>query len=251
MIRAGTTSITFRKLSVRRVIELAAEARLEGIEWGGDVHVPHGDLAAAKEARRATVEAGLAVSSYGSYYRLAQSETNRLAFSAVLDSACELGASTVRVWAGTIGSAAASEQYRGSVVAEASRIADQAESRGVRVALELHANTLTDTTDSALNLLRAIGHRNVTTYWQPGYDADEEQSLDSIRRLRPHVSNVHVFHWRPHPQRRPLEEGADVWAKYLHELEDGQNRWALLEFVKDESEQGFLQDAATLRRLLT
>ncbi len=44
MLYTGLCSITFRSLSVDAIIELATKARLDGIEWGSDVHVPPGDL---------------------------------------------------------------------------------------------------------------------------------------------------------------------------------------------------------------
>jgi hypothetical protein len=44
MIQTGLVSITFRQLSPPAIIDLVRQAGLEGIEWGGDVHVPHGDL---------------------------------------------------------------------------------------------------------------------------------------------------------------------------------------------------------------
>ena len=68
-INAGLVSITFRDLSPEEVVQVAVENGLEGIEWGGDVHVPHGNLAVAKKVARQTAEGGLKVASYGSYYR--------------------------------------------------------------------------------------------------------------------------------------------------------------------------------------
>ena len=47
----GLLSVTFRHLPFERIIELAAEAGLDGIEWGGDVHVPPGDLKQAEKNR--------------------------------------------------------------------------------------------------------------------------------------------------------------------------------------------------------
>lgn len=64
------TSVTFRSLGVDQVIALAKEAGLDGIEWGGDIHVPMGDLSAARIAGEKTSAAGLSVLSYGSYYTL-------------------------------------------------------------------------------------------------------------------------------------------------------------------------------------
>lgn len=69
MPRLGLCSVTLRHLDVAGVLAAAVEAGLECVEWGADIHVPAGDEAAAARVRAATEEAGLAVASYGSYYR--------------------------------------------------------------------------------------------------------------------------------------------------------------------------------------
>jgi hypothetical protein len=51
--------------------------------------------------RQQTLEAGLQIAAYGSYYRLG---TGQLPFQSVLETAISLGAPTIRVWAGTVGS---------------------------------------------------------------------------------------------------------------------------------------------------
>ncbi|MCU0793379.1 MAG: sugar phosphate isomerase/epimerase [Opitutaceae bacterium] len=105
MIHPGLVSITFRKLSPVEIVGLVRKAGLRGIEWGGDVHAPHGDIGRAREVRALTEDAGLKVAAYGSYYRAGWSEANGLSFKHVLDSAVELGAPTIRVWPGNKGSA--------------------------------------------------------------------------------------------------------------------------------------------------
>ena len=85
MIRGGLVSVTFRALSAGEIVDLVARAGLTGIEWGGDVHVPHGDVACAREVYQRTVDAGLTVCSYGSYYRVGSGEPP--AFEAVIESA--------------------------------------------------------------------------------------------------------------------------------------------------------------------
>ncbi|MET0262082.1 MAG: sugar phosphate isomerase/epimerase, partial [Rariglobus sp.] len=75
MIYPGLVSVTFRKLSPNEVAGLVKKAGLKGIEWGGDIHVPHGDLARAREVRELTLEHGLKTAAYGSYYRAGQSES--------------------------------------------------------------------------------------------------------------------------------------------------------------------------------
>ena len=48
----GLCSVTLRARSIAEVVDAAVGAGLAAIEWGGDVHVPPGDLQAAAEARR-------------------------------------------------------------------------------------------------------------------------------------------------------------------------------------------------------
>ena len=95
-MKTGLTSVTFRQKSPEEIIALAKEAGLTGIEWGGDIHVPAGDTKTASEIGRKTREAGLAVLSYGSYYRGDEGED----FAPVLASAKALGAPVIRIWAG-------------------------------------------------------------------------------------------------------------------------------------------------------
>ena len=69
MLKTGVCSVTFRKFDVETVIRLTADAGLDGIEWGSDVHVPMGDPAWAAKVRQMTVDAGLEVLGLGSYFR--------------------------------------------------------------------------------------------------------------------------------------------------------------------------------------
>ena len=91
-MRPGLCSVTLRRLGVEDVVAAAAAAGLEAIEWGADVHVPPGDLDAAERARSACAAAGLAVASYGSYFRAGEDED----FAPVLASARALGAPRIR-----------------------------------------------------------------------------------------------------------------------------------------------------------
>ncbi|NOZ22728.1 MAG: sugar phosphate isomerase/epimerase, partial [Planctomycetes bacterium] len=71
MIKAGICSVTFRDLSPEAIIELTVKAKLDGIEWGGDVHAPpESPPDALAKIREATEDAGLIVSSYGSYHNV-------------------------------------------------------------------------------------------------------------------------------------------------------------------------------------
>ncbi len=248
-IRPGLLSVTFRKLPADRIVELAAAAELSAIEWGGDLHVPHGDVATAHAVRRRCDDAGLAVSAYGSYYRAGGSGANP-PVEAVLDTAAALGTATVRVWAGTGGSAAATAGEVAAVTDDLARCCDLAAGRGLTVATEFHGGTLTDEVGSALQLLGAVP--GLTTFWQPPVGMDPAAATDDLRQVRPWLSNLHVFHWWPTgADRRPLADGGDRWPAYLAAAAaDGVPRFASLEFVAGDDVDAFRRDAATLRAWL-
>ncbi|MCH8512611.1 MAG: sugar phosphate isomerase/epimerase [Kiritimatiellae bacterium] len=246
--KTGLVSITFRNLPPEELIELVSRAGQQGVEWGGDVHVPHGDLTRAEEVGRWTRESGLEVAAYGSYYRVGEVAYNP-DFEAVLESAHALGAPTIRVWAGKKGSAEASDADRKRIEEDTRRICAMAADEGIRVAFEYHGNTLTDDTDSAKALLEALPLENLDTLWQPPNGQGLEQCLESLRAVLPRVSNVHVFHWGSGwGDRYALAEGAARWKRYLEMFEETETpRWALMEFVKNDDPEQYLVDAATLR----
>lgn len=247
-IRPGLCSVTFRALAPERIVELAAAAGLEAIEWGGDVHVPPGDAVRAAEVARRTTDAGLAVASYGSYFRAGPGESP----AAVLDSAAALGADRVRVWAGSSGSAEATERERDDVVSGLRAAAVEAATRGIGLALEFHSRTLADTAPAALRVLADVDHPALSTYWQPTVGASDDAVLDEYRQLAPHVSAAHVFSWWPGTERHPLPARESLWSRFFAEVAASQAppRDALLEFVPDD-DPGFLDaEATTLRRFI-
>lgn len=250
MLRSGLVSITFRSLSPAEVVELVRTAGLDGIEWGGDVHVPPGDVQRAREVNRLTADAGLSVSAYGSYYRLLADEAHP--FAAVLDSAVALGAPTIRVWAGNQPSSTVNAAERARIVEQSRTIADMAAAQGITIAYEYHSNTLTDTLDSALDLLRAVDHPNMRTFWQPPNGMPPEESRAGLETAAQWVSNIHCFHWWPTSKdRHPLADGAANWALYLDKIATlPGDRSISIEFVKDDAPAQFLEDAATLKRWL-
>lgn len=249
MIKSGLVSVTFRKLAPAAIVELARRAKLAGIEWGGDIHVPHGNLKQAEDVARLTRAAGLTVAAYGSYYKVGHSEAEGLTFASVLATAKVLGAPVIRVWAGKQGSLQADAAYRDTIRQDALRIAELAAAEGLLVAFEYHGGTLTDTAASARALLEAVNHPALQTCWQP-LGVDAAAGLESLRLVLPWLANLHVYHWAP-GARLPLKDGAEAWRQYLDLAGTaGGDRYALLEFVRDDSPDAFLEDAQSLNAWL-
>jgi sugar phosphate isomerase/epimerase len=260
-IKTGICSITFRQLSIAELVALVAKAGLDGIEWGGDVHVPPGALDVAREALARTRDAGLEVSSYGSYHKVLDAAGAVQEFQPVLESALALETNVIRIWAGCKGSDVAEELYRKRAAEEIRRIAEAAAACKVKVALEFHPKTLTDTNESTLALLKEVNHSNLYMYWQPIYwGPDMNYRLAGLDALRPRILNFHVFHWDYDQtcadfyggiKRRPLAEGSADWKQYLAtELPADLPHFALMEFVMDNSPEQFLKDAETLKSWL-
>ena len=234
----GLVSISFRNESPKTIIDASKAAGLQAIEWGGDVHVPVGDLGTARQVGMATREAGLAVAAYGSYYRLGTAASPAAAFAPVLDTAQSLGAATIRIWAGTSGSAEASQAARDAWAAEARLLAGMADKAGVTLTLECHNGTLTDRWESALAFLRQVNHPHLRMYWQPNQFEDSAYNQRAAQELAPYTQHVHVFQWDAQ-RRYPLVQGREEWRIYLDILTrawkgDGRKHGLLLEFMHDD-----------------
>jgi len=271
----GLVSITFRQLGFAEIIGLVRQAGLCAIEWGGDVHAPHGDLVRAREVADQTRDGGLRVAAYGSYYRAAHSEVlpaeSRLDFGRVLETAIVLGAPVIRVWAGVEGSARASADTRRRVAADLWRVAELAAQAGVNVATEFHGGTLTDTNESARALLfEEAAHPNLYSYWQPPVGMSDEDCLEGLTALGARLSYLHVFNWvlgaTGQVEAHPLEEGegparwrqffAAAAAIFAKSRSTGTGTVAhpsaaMLEFVPGGNRESFLREARTLTALLS
>lgn len=253
MITPGLLSVTFRKLNPSEIIKLASESGMRVMEWGGDVHVPPGDAANAREVRRITEEAGLTTAAYGSYYRLLADAGPD--FAAVLDTAAALGAPSIRIWAGNKGTFESDDAHFQAVVAESLRLAELAEATGVVLAFEFHGGTVNDTREASKRFFETANHPALATYWQPPLQVPESDAISGLADLLPYVRDVHVFHWTVEENvgliRHPLSEGTAFWSKAFDILRGtGRDHAVMLEFVRDDSPETFRQDARALLALI-
>jgi hypothetical protein len=249
----GLCSVTFRALAPEVLVREAAKAGVRGIEWGGDVHVPVGDLDRARIVGELCRDNGIDVPSYGSYLRPGAADEGD-ASSAVLETAAALGARNVRVWAGRTGSADVDDALRRLVAERLHDVASEAERMGLAVSVEYHRQTLTDTAHSAARLLADADHPNLYSYWQPVPELGLPAWLEEIDSLQRWLSHVHVFHWLAGNKRRPLAEGADDWRALLNRCRPAPQfrgpAYAFLEFVLADELRQFEADMAILVGLL-
>ncbi len=247
-MKSGLVSVSFRSLSCERIIEIAKNAGLTGIEWGGDVHVPHGDVARAARVGELTRAAGLEVAAYGSYYRAGTyGGTYAEVFRPVLAAAAALGAPCIRLWAGARGSDDTPDENRAVMVKEIKEIAGAAAQAGIALAFECHNGTLTDASDSFVRLMRDVDLPNVKLYWQPNERRDHTYNLAALEACLPYLANVHVFHWPSPGVRKPLAEGEPLWLQYISRIAacPGE-RYLLLEFMPQDAPAELPAEAAAL-----
>ncbi len=255
-IRPGLCSITFRQLSADEVVDLAAAAGLDGIEWGSDLHVPVGDATVAEAVADRCRAAGLACPSYGSYVQAGQ--TPRDEVERVADTAATLGVDNVRIWTPYGTGPDAPDAERAAVVAGVAEAVAVIDARGLTTSLEYHVGTLTETAASALAVLAEVDHPGLFTYWQPLVSLDDAGAVAELVRVAGRLSHLHVYRWGTgFTDRYPLADGASLWKPALAAVPDGgawtdagRDRWAFLEYVRDDDPGQLAADAATLRTWL-
>lgn len=249
MLSTGLVSITYRELSPRQIVDLCVDTQLQGIEWGGDIHVPHGDVQIAREVGQQTRDAGLQIACYGSYYRCG----GVLEFERVLESAVALEAPLIRVWAGQDG-----DDFE-SVADNLRQICALAQAQNIGVATEYHGGTLTETRESTARLLEKLRDTGLQTLWQPlrrggGMNIKTTENVEDLRAVAPFLSNVHTYEWRDiaagQTKRFSLQKSVQ-WATYIEELKGiGGDRYLLLEYVPEDRPEALKTEAEALRRLI-
>lgn len=246
--QTGVASVTFRSLTPYEIIKLARQAGLDGVEWGGDVHVPCGAYQTAEETAHATREAGLSVLSYGSYFRLGLQRTEELKM--YLKTAKALGAPIMRIWGGTRSGAMYSKDEVALLLSQAKQAAAIAGEYGIVLGLECHDSTITDDYAFARSFLESVDSPFFKTYWQPNRFRDFAYNLEALKALAPYIVTVHTQRWEG-DVRLSLHGYMDEWRTYCGVLEQtGAAHRFILEFLPEESVECLKSEAEALREFL-
>lgn len=245
MIIPGMVSATFKDLSIDDVLSIMGKADLKVIEWSENHHIEAGNIAMAREVASKTADKGIDIAGYGSYYRLGKDMDIRIS----LDTAAAMGCTQMRIWAGSKASADVGSDGRKALIDELNEALEIAASYGIILNLEWHKDTLTDTNESGLGLLKEVDNPWLRTLWQPTQALSFDQRAEGLGMVVPYLSYLHVYYW-DETGRRPFSDGIEHWRRYFSLLDENSVYPALLEFVKDNTEEQFLMDAEALKGLL-
>lgn len=241
----GFTSVSLRKYGIEDVVKAAAEAKADYIEWGSDVHVKTPEDAYL--AKKLCDENGIAIRSYGTYYRIGSFD--HAAWANICECADVMGAKIIRTWLGTRGSAVTSRKEYEKLLADARIRCGEAAEKGLAVSNECHPNTYNDTTASSLTFLEDIGRENMKTYYQSWY-REEEKDREKLNKLFPYVTDVHLSFSELEKFQRFHKKDPAYIAKILAWLKDlGYQGGLTIEFTKGNNKEDLIKDTERLRGL--
>lgn len=243
MFRSGLVSVSFRGNTTSEIIKAAAEAGLSCIEWGSDIHAKNDDTDGLKKIRKECAENGIDCCSYGTYFRIGQNDDSEIL--PYINAAKILGTDVLRVWCGTKSAAEYSCGEKKSLFDQCVRLDRTARRENVKLCLECHHNTFTDTADEAVRLIESVGSQNFRMYWQPNQYKTEEENIEYAGKIAFAVETVHVFNWKG-DEKYPLADAAKLWIRYLSFFKDLP---VLLEFMPDGKLGTLFSEAKTLKKI--
>lgn len=210
-MRIGFTSTSFRQIrKLDKIVDIASQAKVDCIEWGGDIHVK--DIESAQQAKMLCEKAGIKICSYGSYYRVGSKKTDE--WKSICEIAKTLGADSVRVWLGAKDSEKTDKDIYVAIVEDAKSICDIAAGYNLKVCPECHENTYNNNTDAFLNIHKDISRDNFRTYFQSRYRR-MEYDLDRIERTAPYIESVHISYSEQSREQFPKHD-----ATYIEKILD-------------------------------
>lgn len=241
--KLGVASVTFRDKSISETVEIAKNAGVDYIEWGGDVHVK--TLDDAKNAKKLCDESGIKICSYGSYYRVGCGDKSKWEEICLIADAMD--ASSVRVWLGEKDSQETTQTEYNRLFEDLKSICSVAQKYNLTVCPECHDNTYNNDTDAFLKIRKELKAENFKTYFQSRYFRFD-YDIDRIERTFEFIENVHVS-YRDLVKEQRFRKKDKLYLDRLLEklLEMNFDGVILVEFTKDSKEKHFLNDIKKLK----
>lgn len=241
--KLGLCSVTFRKKSAAKVVEIAKKAGISYIEWGGDIHVTNTEE--ARIVKSICDNEDIKICSYGSYYRVGCCDNSK--WEEICLIATAMGASSVRVWLGEKNSEETMQTEYNRILDDLKCICSVAQRYNLLVCPECHDNTYNNNTDAFLKIENELKADNFKTYFQSRYFRFD-YDIDRIERTFDFIENVHVSYRDLAREQRFKKKDKyylDGLLKKLSEMNfDGV---VLVEFTKGSKVKQFFKDIRKLK----
>lgn len=250
-MKTGFTSTTFRQIKdLGKIVNIAKESGADCIEWGADVHVK--DIEKAKEAKRLCDNAGIEISSYGSYYRVGSSDTEK--WENICRIADTLGAKVIRVWLGKKDSQKTDDIYYKKILTDLVNICVIADKYSIIVSPECHTGTYNNNTDAFLKICseaRKTGKAdNLKTYFQSKYK-NIAYDFDRIEKTSKEIEIVHISYSERTREQFFTRKDKVYIEKLIEKLRDsGYDNTVLIEYTYFALPHFLFKDMAKLKKLI-
>ncbi len=243
--RLGLVSVSFRKHTVREILEAMKAAGLSLVEWGSDVHAPCDDMEKLCEIAALQKEYGIKCASYGTYFRLGKTPIEEL--ECYIKAAKILGTKTLRLWCGGKSGADMTAEEKNEMLSVCRQAAAIAQRQGVILCLECHRMTLTENPDVAVWLMESVNSSCFRMYWQPFQWQNPEENCMNAAKIARFAERIHVFHWKG-DQKLPLKDAIAEWQAYLKKFSTP--RTLLLEFMPKGSIEELEAETIALKTIV-
>ncbi|MBQ3545442.1 MAG: TIM barrel protein [Lachnospiraceae bacterium] len=242
--KLGLVSVSFRDKSPQEILIAMKKVGLSYIEWGSDIHAPKDNIENLKLLSELQNQNDIVCSSYGTYFVIGTTKTKEL--EAYIRAAQILGTDVLRLWCGNKDSEKYSESEKAELFDECRRLAEIAQGNNVKLCMECHSGTYTNTAKSSLELMKAVNSDAFRMYWQPQSFLCFEENVVFAKEISPFVENIHIFNWVK-DKRLSLGEGIEHWKAYLAQF--SKTKTLLLEFMPDDKIDSLIDESRYLKLL--
>ncbi|MBO5454562.1 MAG: TIM barrel protein [Clostridia bacterium] len=242
--KQGLVSISFRDKTPLEILIAMKKCNLNYIEWGSDVHAPCNDKENLENIKKLQDEFNIICSSYGTYFRLGVNDTKELPD--YINAAKNLGTDILRLWCGNKGSEEYTNDEKNILFEECKKASRIAEKHNVKLCMECHNNTYTDTKEGAFELMEYVNSPAFRMYWQPNQFKTFDENISYAKLLSLYTEHIHVFNWDG-KNKYPLNNAIDTWKTYLSCF--GEDKTLLLEFMPDDKIESLKTEADSLFKI--
>lgn len=241
------TSLTLRNYCIEDVFNYAVKFGISGIEWGiSDQHLPLKDKDKAQKILKLSNETKVDTFSLGSYCYM---DTIKNCVEAV-ETASMICAPIIRIWAGKKSPSECTNEYLSSIVDNTIIMADYAKKYNIKLGFEYHHHSLTETPESAIDLIKRVNRNNVGLYWQPKSSLSAQGNLLERNKVLPYcVGNIHIQNYTAAQGYKLLSEIEDNLYSYFSDIK-GEKYNVMIEFTRDSSPENLLRDVAALDKIV-